>query len=82
MNRDASGVRYEGSAANRLWHKSAIGRIMSEDMIFLTNAEMLFCNVHRNIDLPSENWINECLKLNPDLIEEYTILESLRKLLA
>ena len=79
MNRDASGVHYEGSAANRLWHKSAIGRLMSEDMIFLTNAEMLFCNEHRNIDLPSENWITECLKLNPDLIEEYTILESLRK---
>ncbi len=79
MNADKRGIEYQGSAANRLWHKSALGRIISENNIYLTNVEMLFCHEHRNIELPYENWLRDIISLNPSIIEEYTILETLRK---
>ena len=79
MNSVEGGYEYQGSAANRLWHKSALGRVISDESLFLTDAEMIFCHEHRNIEWPHENWMDECIKNNPKIIEEYTILESLRK---
>ena len=75
MNSDRGGWEYRGSASNRLWHKSALGRVISEDCLHLTDAEVIFCHEHRNIELPHENWMIQCMKRNPKILDEYTILE-------
>ena len=79
MNSDRGGWEYRGSASNRLWHKSALGKVISEDCLHLTDAEVIFCHEHRNIELPHEDWMIQCMKRNPKILDEYTILESLRK---
>tara|TARA_B100001113_G_scaffold75136_1_gene58581 strand:+ start:39559 stop:40530 length:972 start_codon:yes stop_codon:yes gene_type:complete len=62
-----------------LWHKSALGKVISEDCLHLTDAEVIFCHEHRNIELPHEEWMIQCMNRNPTILDEYTILESLRK---
>ena len=62
-----------------MWHKSALGKVISEEILYLTDAEVIFCHEHRNIQLPNEDWIIECISRNPSILNEYTILESLRK---
>ena len=79
MESDRRGWEYKGPASNRLWHKSALGKVISEEILYLTDAEVIFCHEHRNIQLPYEEWILECIKRNPSILDEYTILESLRK---
>jgi hypothetical protein len=79
MESDGGGWEYRGSASNRLWHKSALGRVISDDSIHLTDAEVIFCHEHRNIELPNEDWVIQCMNRNPTILDEYTILESLRK---
>ena len=79
MKSYSGGWEYRGPASNRLWHKSALGKVISEDVVHLTDAEVIFCHEHRNIELPNEQWINQCIDRNPAIIDEYTILESLRK---
>ncbi len=70
--------RYSGAAADRLWHKSAIGRPAGDGTLELTPAETLFVHNHRNVELPSENWLNGALATNSQLMQEYAILEALR----
>ena len=69
---------YEGSAAERLWQKSAIGRPNGEGKLELSPAETLFVHYHRHIDLPTNDWMNNALNQNPMLLQEYSILEALR----
>lgn len=70
--------RYGGAAADRLWHKSAIGRPAGDSVLELTPAETLFVHHHRNVDLPSENWLGSALAVSGDLLQEYAVLEALR----
>jgi len=79
MSSGVRGWKYQGPAANRLWHKSGLGKIIAEDILFLTDAEVIFCHDHRNIEWPYDDWMNECMNNNPKILDEYTILESLRK---
>ena len=69
---------YDGPAANRIWQKSAIGRPSGDGKIDLSPAETLFVHHHRNLDLPTNDWINSALKQNSMLLQEYAILEALR----
>ena len=71
---------YEGPAANRIWQKSAIGRPSGDGKIDLSPAETLFVHHHRNLDLPTNDWIIRALKQNSMLLQEYAILEALRVL--
>lgn len=70
--------RYSGSAADRMWHKSAIGRPAGEGQLELTPAETLFVHYHRHIELPSDNWLDGALSANSELMQEYAVLEALR----
>ena len=52
MELHEDGWLYDGSSANRLWEKSALGRKISDSKILLSDAELLFCHKHRGLDLP------------------------------
>ncbi len=69
---------YSGSAKERLWNKSAIGRRINNNDLLLSPAEVIFCCNHRHLDWPSENWLEKESEKNPDLINEAIILEALR----
>jgi len=70
--------RYSGSAADRLWNKSAIGRPAGDGQLELTPAETLFVHHHRHVALPSENWLAGALAADSELMQEYVVLEALR----
>ena len=79
------GWLYDGPAASRLWEKSAIGVIVDEGKLLLTDSEVIFCFAHRGIELPqplqinvSGGWIAERAQKNPVLLQEAAILEALR----
>ena len=76
---------YDGPAASRLWEKSALGSMIEGGKLRLSDSEALFCNIHRGIDLPEttedlehSDWIAQRIRINPTLLLETTILESLR----
>ena len=59
---------YSGSAKERLWNKSAIGRRINNNDLLLSPAEVIFCCNHRHLDWPSENWLEKESEKNPDFI--------------
>ena len=69
---------YSGSAKERLWDKSAIGQKINGNDLLLSPPEVIFCHEHRHLEWPTENWLNEETRKNPDLINESIILEALR----
>lgn len=69
---------FGGKSADRLWHKSALGIIMEGGGIGLTSVEMLFCINHRNIDPPSEDFMQTALNADSKLIMEHAVMEALR----
>jgi len=71
------GWLYSGSAYERLSNKSVIGRRIGEKLL-LSPAEVIFCHNHRHIDWPYDNWFEEEITKNPDLINESIIIEALR----
>jgi len=69
---------YDGSAATRLWEKSAIGRLTNDGGLLLTDSEIVFCQNHRNLDYPTPGWLKKRIRENGSLLEEAAILEALR----
>ena len=69
---------YSGSAADRLWHKSAIGRPAEGGSLLLSSAETLFVHHHRNVDFPSEDWLSTALNADRLLMQKFAVLEALR----
>jgi len=69
---------YNGSAASRLWEKSAIGLLNGKGGLVLSDAEVIFCNIHRGIDYPSDEWLHNRVTTNPSLLQEAAVLEALR----
>ena len=63
------GWLYSGSAYERLSNKSVIGRRIG-DKLLLSPAEVIFCHNHRHIDWPYDNWFEEEITKNPDLIDD------------
>jgi len=78
MERVDGGWVYDGSAADRLWHKSAIGRPISSGGLILTACEMIFCRDHRHVDFPSDDWLLMAIGENECAIQEGAIMEALR----
>ena len=78
MERVEGGWIYDGPAAERLWHKSAIGRPIPDGRLVLTASEMIFCRDHRHVEFPSDDWILRVSDEDPKAIPEGAILEALR----
>ena len=78
VERHAEGWLYSGKAADRFWSKSAIGRPMGEKVLLLADAEVIFCNQHRHLDLPHEDWFADSLSESSDLLDESIVIEALR----
>ena len=73
-----NGWLYSGTASDRLWNKSAIGKKINNNQLLLTSSEVIFCHNHRHIDWPNKEWFaNEIIK-NPNLINESIVIEALR----
>ena len=62
----------------RLWQKSAIGQRLVGGGLRLLSEEVLFAHEHRHQALPSPDWISNAITEDPDLLDRYIILESLR----
>mgnify|MGYP006082084069 CR=1 FL=1 len=69
---------YSGSASERLWNKSAIGKKINNNQLLLSASEVIFCHNHRHLDWPNENWFEEEISKNPNLINESIVVEALR----
>jgi len=69
---------YSGSASERLWNKSAIGKKITNNQLILSAAEVIFCHNHRHLNWPYENWLKEEISKNSNLINESIIIEALR----
>ena len=70
------GWLYSGSASDRLWNKSAIGKKINNNKLLLTSSEVIFCHNHRHINWPNNEWFaNEIIK-NPNLINESIVSRS------
>ena len=78
MERVEGGWVYDGPAADRLWHKSAIGRPENGGSLVLSASELIFCRDHRHIDFPSEDWLLRILEEDGGAILEGAIMEALR----
>ena len=78
MESHNDGWIYSGSAMERLWNKSAIGKKINNNQLLLSSSEVIFCHNHRHLDWPSEEWLGEEIDKNPNLINESIIIEALR----
>jgi len=78
MEYTKGGWIYEGKAASRLWAKSAIGFQLGQNSVLLSDAEALFCSIHRGIEIPESMWLENCIGNNSGLLQEFTVLEALR----
>ena len=78
MERNHGLWHFKESSADRLWHKSAIGKPAEGGGLHMTTVELLFCMNHRNINFSKENLIIEGLEENPDLLVQYAAMEALR----
>ena len=78
VERTEGGWEYGGNASQRLWEKSAIGRLTDNGKLLLSDAEVIFCRDHRNIDFPKDSWLHEAVSENKSLLEEAAVLEALR----
>ena len=77
MESHNDGWIYSGSAMERLWNKSAIGKKINNNQLLLSSSEVIFCHNHRHLDWPSEEWLGEEIDKNPNLINESIIIEAL-----
>ena len=78
MEAHEGGWIFDGSAASRLWEKSAIGLMVGDGRLVLNDAELIFCINHRGIDSPGDRWIAGRTAANPSLLHESAVLEALR----
>ena len=78
MERVEGGWIYDGAAADRLWHKSAIGKPIPSGGLVLAASELIFCRDHRHIELPSDDWILSVTNEDSGAIPEGAIMEALR----
>lgn len=78
MERAEGGWIYDGPAAERLWHKSAIGRPIAGGGLVLEACELIFCRDHRHVELPSDDWILSVTNEYSEVIAEGAIMEALR----
>ena len=64
--------------SSRLYQKSGLGILTSDECIVLSPMEVLFCNWHRHLPLPAENWFENELKKDTDLLAKAVIFDTAR----
>ena len=78
MERSNGLWHFKEKSADRLWHKSAIGKPSEGGGLYMNTVELLFCVNHRNIVPPKGNLIEDELEENPDFLVQYVAMEALR----
>ena len=77
INRD--GVWFlEPPLSSRLYQKSGLGKMQSDESIRLTPEEIMFCHWHRHVPLPSETWFEELVSTDSDVIARSIIFDIAR----
>lgn len=72
------GWRIETPVSSRLWQKSALGMTVDNGAIILKPSEVLYCHWHRNIALPSTDFIAQMLSADERFLHESVALEAVR----
>ncbi len=72
------GWRIEPPISSRLWQKSALGRTVENGAIILCSAEALYCHWHRNIALPSSDFVENMLVDDERALHEAVAIETIR----
>ena len=62
----------------RLYQKSGLGVISGDEGIVLSPMEVLFCNWHRHLPLPSEDWFESEIKNDSNLLAKAVIFDTAR----
>ena len=78
MERDNGLWHFKEKSADRLWHKSAIGKPAEGGGIHMNTVELLFCVNHRNIVFPTGSLIVDELEENPNFLVQYVAMEAVR----
>ena len=78
MERNNGLWHFKEKSADRLWHKSAIGKPAEGGGIHMNTVELLFCVNHRNIVFPTGNLIVDELEENPNFLVQYVAMEAVR----
>ena len=73
-----SGWMIKPPLSSRLYQKSGLGILSSDDCIILSPMEVLFCNWHRHVPLPDDNWFQSELKKDPNLLAKAVIFDNSR----
>ena len=68
----------EPPLSSRLYQKSGLGKMQSDQSICLTSEEILFCHWHRHVPLPSEHWFQNSVKQNPDIVARGVVFDTAR----
>ncbi|MAR25320.1 MAG: hypothetical protein CMA46_02040, partial [Euryarchaeota archaeon] len=78
MERNHGLWHFKEKSADRLWHKSAIGKPAEGGGLHMNTVELLFCVNHRNIIPPKGSLIVDELEENPNFLVQYAAMEALR----
>ena len=78
MERNNGLWHFKEKSADRLWHKSAIGKPAQGGGLYMNTVELLFCVNHRNIVFPIGNLILEELEENQNFLVQYVAMEAVR----
>ena len=78
MERNNGLWHFKEKSADRLWHKSAIGKPAQGGGLYMNTVELLFCVNHRNIVFPIGNLITEELEENQNFLVQYVAMEAVR----
>ena len=78
MERNHGLWHFKQKSADRLWHKSAIGKPAEGGGLHMSTVELLFCVNHRNIVFPTGNLILDELAENPNFLVQYVAMEAVR----
>ncbi len=62
----------------RLYQKSGLGIMTSDECIILSPMEVLFCNWHRHVPLPDDQWFENELKADSNLLAKAVIFDNAR----
>ena len=62
----------------RLYQKSGLGVVTGDDGIVLSSMEVLFCNWHRHLPLPSEDWFELEVQKDSDLLAKAVVFDTAR----
>ena len=78
MERNHGLWHFKEKSADRLWHKSAIGKPAEGGGLHMNTVELLFCVNHRNIVFPVGDLIVDELEENPNFLVQYVAMEAVR----